>query len=238
MDITQNKNRVYEVILEYFKKALVDGTLKAGDQLLSERELAIQFKASRSSLREALRALEMFGIISVVPGKGTFILPPDPHSLAEIFGIALSLRPTIFESILEVRKVIECEAVRLACKRATPEDFRYIHDSLVDMRKELKQNGSGQKAAKADFKFHKGIIKATHNDFLIFLYEILYLLLTRNYTERWASLSKLNQLNNAWKLATESHEAVYDTIVAGDEIKAEECIRNHFKVLDSYQSKA
>jgi GntR family transcriptional repressor for pyruvate dehydrogenase complex len=131
--ITQNKNRVYEAILEYFKKAFVDGTLKSGDQLLSERELALQFKVSRASLREALRALEMLGMLSVVPGKGTFILPPNAHSLAKVFGMAVSLRPMIYESILELRKIIQCGAVRLACKRATPEDLAFIKSSLSNV---------------------------------------------------------------------------------------------------------
>ncbi len=175
----------------------------------------------------------MLGIISVVPGKSAFILPPDPHSLAEIFGIALSLRPTIFESILEVRKIIECEAVRLACRRATPEDHKYMNNALIIMQEEAKRSNSGQVAAQADFEFHKGIINATHNDFLIFLYEVLHLLLKRNYKDRWDSLLSRKSLKNAAQIAAQSHKNVYDTIVKGDEIKAQECIREHFKVLDS-----
>ncbi len=56
------------------------------------------------------------------------------------------------------------------------------------MQEEAKRSNSGQVAAQADFEFHKGIINATHNDFLIFLYEVLHLLLKRNYKDRWDSL--------------------------------------------------
>ncbi|MBW2026991.1 MAG: FadR family transcriptional regulator [Deltaproteobacteria bacterium] len=61
--ITESRKRVFEAILEYFKKALTSGNLKPGDRLLPERDLAAQFQVSRASLREALRALEMLGCL-------------------------------------------------------------------------------------------------------------------------------------------------------------------------------
>ncbi|MBW1730903.1 MAG: FadR family transcriptional regulator [Deltaproteobacteria bacterium] len=229
--ITESRKRVFEAILEYFKKALTSGNLKPGDRLLPERDLAAQFQVSRASLREALRALEMLGVLSVIPGNGASIVQPDPHSLSKVFGLAMSLRPTISENILEVRKIIECGAVRVACKRASPAELAYIKSTLSRMQKVSNQDDSGIGASQADFEFHKGVINATHNDFLIFLYEILEILLKRSHAERWKDA--LRFVPDAAEAVTKAHEGIYEAIVEGNEEKAEELMRNHFLVLDS-----
>ena len=74
MDLTPIRTkRLYEEIVEQIRQLISDGKLKPGDKLLAERELADRFQVSRASVREAIRTLEMLGVIDIRPGEGTFI---------------------------------------------------------------------------------------------------------------------------------------------------------------------
>ena len=106
MCLVRTKKRVFEDILEYFKGIIRKGKLKPGDRLLSERELAGKLEVSRASLREALRALEMLGFLSINPGKGAYVLSPKTETLSAFTELTMYLRPTISENILEVRIII------------------------------------------------------------------------------------------------------------------------------------
>lgn len=234
--LVQPKDRILDTLLGYFKEALIQGKLKPGDRLLSERDLAAQFQISRASLREALRALEMLGMLSVEPGKGTFVLPPRPETITGVLGLIVSLRPTMSESILEVRIIIECEAARLASLRASPEELAYIKSTLTRMHNPSSKEELGAAAAHADFEFHKGIIKATHNGFLAFLYDALEILLIRSHTERW--VDSLRYVPNAAEVVSQAHEGIYEAVKKGDPDISERLMRDHFGIVASRKADA
>lgn len=227
--VADRKDRIFESILNYFKGALADGTIKPGDRLLPERDLAALFNVSRSSLREVLKALEMLGLLSVIHGKGTFVLAPETNTLTGLMGMILTLRPAISKDIVEVRKMIECEAVRLSCRRASPEELSNIKSSLKKMRVISNKEKHGLEAANADFEFHKGIIKATHNSFLIFMYGALETLVKHSHVERWTD--SLRYIQNAVEVISTAHEKIYMAIVKGNESTAEELMRSHFELV-------
>ena len=229
--VADRKDRIFESILNYFKGALTDGTIKPGDRLLPERELAALFNVSRASLREVLKALEMLGLLSVIPGKGTFVLAPETNTLTGLMGMILTLRPAISKDIVEVRKMIECEAVRLSCSRASPEELSNIKSSLKKMRVISNKEKHGLEAANADFEFHEGIIKATHNSFLIFMYGALETLVKHSHVERWTD--SLRYIQNAVEVISTAHEEIYMAIVKGNESTAEELMRSHFELIAS-----
>ena len=229
LHLERTKNRVFEDILEYFKGVIRKGKLKSGDRLLSERELAAELGVSRASLREAFRALEMLGFLSINPGKGTYILSPNTDSLSTFTELTMYLRPTLFENILEVRTIIECAAIRLAAKRSSQEELGYITSALDQMEHISKGDGLAKRASEADFEFHKGIIRATHNDFLVFLYGIIEVLLKRSHEERWDE--SLSVIPDAFNVIIDLHKAILEAILAGDEFLAEKRLREHFGVL-------
>jgi len=230
MRLVRTKKRVFEDILEYFKGIVRKGKLKPGDRLLSERELAGKLEVSRASLREALRALEMLGFLSINPGKGAYVLSPSTETLSAFTELTMYLRPTISENILEVRIIIECEAVRLASKRASREELRYIKSLLEQMQRLTPGKDLAVRASQVDFGFHKKIINATHNDFLIFLYDLIEVLLRRSHSERWAAA--LSNITGAFDKIIRAHEAIYEAIVDGNEALAEKRLREHFKILE------
>ena len=230
LHLVRTQNRVFEDILEYFKGLIRKGKLKPGDRLLTERELAAELGVSRASLREALRALEMLGFLSIIPGKGAHVLSPKTETLSEFTELTMYLRPTISENILEVRIIIECEAVRLASKRASREELGCIKSLLEQMQRLTPGKGLAVRASKIDFRFHKKIINATHNDFLIFLYDLIEILLRRSHSERWAA--SLSNITGAFNKIIRAHEALYEAIADGNEALAEKRLREHFKILE------
>jgi GntR family transcriptional repressor for pyruvate dehydrogenase complex len=230
MHLVRTQKRVFEDILEYFKGLIRKGKIKPGDRLMSERELAAEMKVSRASLREAFRALEMLGFLSINPGKGTYILSPNTRSLSEFTELTMYLRPTLFENILEVRVIIECAAVRLAAKRASQEELAYIKNALEKMMLISRGVGLAERASEADSEFHKGIIRATHNDFLIFLYEIIGVLLKRSTEKRWAE--SMDTIPNAFDVIIGLHKGIFEAVMEGDEGLAEKLLREHFGVLN------
>ncbi len=83
--------RLYEKIVEQIEKRVVDGDLRAGDKLPSERELAIQFGVSRTSVREAMKALSLSGLIELMPGRGTFITDQTSRALRHSLNLMFQL---------------------------------------------------------------------------------------------------------------------------------------------------
>lgn len=223
---TQPRMRIFDKIIDYFKQAMGGGKLKPGDRLPSERELAVRLGVSRASLREALRALEMFGLISISPGHGSYILPPNTRSLTAFFDLTFSLKPPISENILELRMIIECEAARLATKRSTPEELAHIKTLLDRMRNSEIGDNLG---AQADFEFHNAIIKATHNDVLIFVYETIEGLLKRSHYERRVAVFNISGARD--KLVA-VHEDLYGEMVRGHQEAAAERMREHFRIVN------
>lgn len=222
--ITTSKNRVFDVIIDHFKDMMRHGQLKPGDRLLSERELCSRLGVSRASLREALRALEIFGIITSVPGQGSFIKSPKFTSLASFFEMMLYLNKSISENVLEVRMLLECEAVRLAAKRATPEELSSLKTVIERMPVSLENEDFG---AQADFGFHTMIMQATHNDIIIFISEAIEGLLRQSHYERRVALFRSEKPIRD-KLVT-VHWDVYEAMQSGDPNLAADKMREHFR---------
>jgi len=154
--------KVYMEIVEQIRELVEEGKLKPGDKLPPEHVLAKQFGTSRPSVREALSALEILGIIESRGGKGNFIknslnLPSYRQKLKK-----LEEEESPFE-LLEARKLIEVQIVSLAAQKATKEDIAFIEGALEKMR-----NAAGDvlEVMKFDREFHIGIAKAAHNSVL------------------------------------------------------------------------
>ena len=126
ISLSSGGNRVFMQILDYCKNLMAQGQLKSGDRLLPERGLSERLGVSRASLRDALRTMEMLGLLSVIPEHGTYIQPSNLKFLSTFFGLAFSIRPAILENIFEVRIMLNCEAARLASKRFSQQELASI----------------------------------------------------------------------------------------------------------------
>ena len=117
--------RAFEVICEQIREQLASGTLKAGDKLPAERELAVEFQVSRSALREALRSLEVAGIIRNVKGAkgGAFVQTAEPDWIVQAMQDYVHLGDISLGELTEARLALQDIIVRLACARATETDL-------------------------------------------------------------------------------------------------------------------
>src|SRR5215472_5883509 len=136
--------------------------LRPGDQLPSQRELASRMGLSHTVVREALRALASIGIIEIRPGRGAFVRSVSPDMLVDPESLYHILERETLLHALEVRKVLEVEAIALAAERATSGD-------LAELEGILRQIAKGSHSADSPLQshFHLAIAKATHNPVLV-----------------------------------------------------------------------
>jgi DNA-binding FadR family transcriptional regulator len=153
--------RAYEVICEQIRAQLADGTLKVGDMLPAERELAAQFQVSRSALREALRSLEVAGIIRNVKGVkgGPLIQAAEPDRIAQAMQDYVHLGDVTLDELTEARIAIQDIVVRLACERGTEEDFAELEAIAERTRKETSVEARYECAT----DYYRVLARATRN---------------------------------------------------------------------------
>ena len=223
-DLTgQPRSRVFDQLIEYFKQQLGTGHLQAGDRLLGERELASVLGVSRATLREALRTLDVLGMLKIIPGQGSFVANPSIESLASFFELMLSFRPSLSEDVMELRQLLECEAVRIATIRSTPTEMATLKYMLDRMPLNLKSENFG---ATSDLEFHKTIIRATHNNIIIFIYDSIEGLLKQTHIER---RNRLFQIKESRDNLLKVHLDIYTAMMEKDTDEAASKMREHFR---------
>ena len=200
-----------------------EGRLKAGDQLPSERELSETFKVSRTSVREALRALETKGLIVSRTGMGNFIADLPIESLVAPLAKLLIEEKTALADIFELRKLIEPHIAALAAERSTSKDIQTLNRLLDDQERQIEQGHTG---VDADTQFHFAIGKATQNQALEKLVSGLMDILGHSREE---SLQPPGR-----RLASlDSHRAIVVAIEAHDEDKAREAMLHHIEQVET-----
>ncbi|MCH2672163.1 MAG: FadR/GntR family transcriptional regulator [Chloroflexota bacterium] len=160
--------RLHEAIVEQFHYWIQKGILEHGAKLPAERVLAEQLKVGRGSVREAIRTLELQGLVTSKQGSGTFINTQNLNAVASLmtFSLIESLGDgeAQLKDIFEVRHLLEPQLAALAAQRATPEDEERLSAILVE---QLRQIMEGETGVDADTEFHFALATATHNTALI-----------------------------------------------------------------------
>ena len=123
------RSRLYQGIVEQIEGLLERGDLRPGDQLPPERQLAEQFQVSRASVREALRALELLGIVETRAGGGTFVRRTVPEDLARPLSNLIARGHTLTD-VIEVRGLIEPAIAASAAKRIRPDELAELRGIL------------------------------------------------------------------------------------------------------------
>jgi GntR family transcriptional repressor for pyruvate dehydrogenase complex len=152
--------RVYVEVVEQILQLVQEGYLSPGDRLPSERELASRLGVSRSSVREAMTALELLGTIQIKAGAGIFVGSQANGRLAEQVAALAKEGPL---EILEARLIIEPGVARLAALRRSQTDLQDMRLQISKMASEL---NSGRNAWEPDWGFHEAIARAAQNPVL------------------------------------------------------------------------
>ena len=215
--------RIYQSIINQFIDLIKKGELKVGDRLPPERTLAEMFKVSRASIREAFSAMEIIGLIEVRPGEGSFISDLNIGPFLNTISPLLVTNDDLETDLLDFRKLIEIEAVRLAAAKADEEGLTMLQSSLSRMETAIEKNDTIL-GAEADVEFHKTIFNLTGNYILIKAAECTAYLL--ECSVKFNRTKILRDENNS-KVLLAQHTDLFDAIKQKNGHKAAEIMEKH-----------
>lgn len=205
------------MVTDAIRTIIKEEHLKPGDKLYSEKELVRKLEVSRSSIREALRMLEVSGIVKVYQGKGVFVSDPEEQSHPVkrwVVENADALREHF-----EVRLLIEPHAAALACRFAEPKDLEALKTSYKTFVDKVR-SGDVSKAISSDSAFHLAIAKATKNRTLA----VLMRTMDQTLNEGWyASLHAPGRLVSS----IEEHGKLLQAILDHDGTAASQAMEAH-----------
>jgi GntR family transcriptional repressor for pyruvate dehydrogenase complex len=152
--------RIYAEIVRQIRGLIADGQLKSGDRLPPERDLAERFRVSRTSVREALRALESTGLVEIRAGEGAFVRPASVEALVEPLALVILTHREATADLYEARRLLEPPIAALAARRAGPEEVAELIRILDEQAKEV---AGGRTGLAQDAAFHTAIAHSAHN---------------------------------------------------------------------------
>lgn len=213
------------------RELILDGTLKAGDRLPHEQELASTLGLSRSSMREAVRALVHARVLDVRQGSGTFVTSLRPELLLTGLGFAVEmLRDDTLLEVVEVRQLLEPAATRLAAMRMTPERLA----AIVAAHEAHSSGSSVERLVECDLAFHRAIVQAAGNSTLLSILDGLSSQTVRLRT--WGGVVS----DGAVSKTIAMHQDIVDALAAGDPVLAEASALTHVaharRWIDAYRS--
>ncbi len=220
----RKRARVTEEIVRAIQGRISRGELKPGDQLPPERQLATLFRASRGSIREALRALELSGLIRSRQGGGNFVAPPPPTSFTVPLGQFLERQRQSLRDLYEARQMLEPRLAFLAAERATRADVERLGLALDRQERDL-DSEDGDAACDADRGFHQAVAEATRNQTFIKLHNYLSDLVSESRREAVDTVKRREQ-------ALADHRAIYEAIARGDGPAAGAAMLQHLKAVE------
>ena len=192
-----------DVVFKTLRQGILTGELKPGERLM-EIHLANKLGVSRTPIREAIRKLELEGLVTMIPRRGAEVAQITEKSMKDV---------------LEVRKVLDNLSVELACERITEEEKEKLQNACADFEDAVK-TGDFSMIAKTDVAFHDIIVAATRN---IRLSQMVNNLAEQMYRYRFEYIKDSSQHG---RLVRE-HEEICQGIVQGDRKKALAAIEEH-----------
>ncbi|MBE5063380.1 GntR family transcriptional regulator [Lachnospiraceae bacterium DSM 108991] len=192
-----------DVVFNTLRQAILRGELKPGERLM-EIQLANKLGVSRTPIREAIRKLELEGLVLMIPRKGAEVAEITEKSLRDV---------------LEVRRALEELAVELVCEKIADEQIQDLKGAAEDFKASLKE-GDITRIAEADVKFHDVIYMATDNQKLI---QLLNNLREQMYRYRVEYLKR----SDFHQQLIDEHEEIIETIESGQKDRAVQVVCQH-----------
>ena len=214
-----------EKIIGEIKSLIDDGQITHGSRLPSERKFAQMLGVSRPSLREAIKALSMLGIIVNKHGEGNFLSDDHDNWPTEPLSIFFSLKKGALIDIYEARKGMEMQAVALAAERKTADNIKKMKAALEKMRQSI---GNADDFYRHDMHFHLAITAATKNEVIIDLLGKIHKLSLETRDLLWKTADKYEA---DARLDLAKHEKLFEFIVAGEAENAATYVGKHIDEL-------
>jgi len=167
---TVKANRISQNIVEQIRGAILSGELKIGEQLPSEKEFSKHFGVSKSSLREAYRVLEAYGLLEIRQGMtgGAFVKEVDLTTVKDSLANYFFFQNPGIREYTQIRTFIEPQVVRICAEKATPQDIEYLEKNICAME----QEPDGENfMSDLDSAFHKKLVDITGNKIISLIVE-------------------------------------------------------------------
>jgi len=212
---TINKKTIPSEIIQQIVSLIRNGDLKPGDRLPSEKKLTELFNVGRTSIREALQALEAVNLIRK-ENKGKIVCDPGriQHS-----GLWLSTINSNIREVFETRKLFEIELAGLAAKRAGPEN-------IEEMEKNLVETDNNQELIASDISFHQAIVQAAKNSVLSHTYTMITGLLFQSH-KYYSLMEQQKPLTTDIEKIMKDHKKILRAIESHDAEAAKEAMKEH-----------
>jgi GntR family transcriptional repressor for pyruvate dehydrogenase complex len=211
-------------VAEALVSAIIAGDYRPGDRLPNLEELAVQYSAGRSVVREAIRSLVARGLVTVRHGEGTFVKTPQIEDLRESLSVMIHLAAPdnrqLQLALMDIRLVLETAAAWRAAERATDEDLADL-SRVLDSAGTAIASGDTDTFLEVDIRFHALVARASHNPVLLLLLEVVTPLL-RGLRHATLQLDPEHTSN-------EGHEAILSAIARHNPAEAEAEARRHLE---------
>jgi GntR family transcriptional regulator, transcriptional repressor for pyruvate dehydrogenase complex len=185
------KKKMADSVIEEIKRMIESGELKEGDKLPNQNEFAAQLNVSRTSLREALRVLDLLGAIEQRPGFGTVIRKYNPV----LFSTSMVAPPLMSDTratieLIEARAIIETGAAELAARNASDDQIKRLSGLIAALRQALEEDRT-RDYIECDMAFHGLIAEASNNRFISYSFQTLKGYIEQYMQEVFVTLPKM-----------------------------------------------
>jgi GntR family transcriptional repressor for pyruvate dehydrogenase complex len=221
---------VVDAIVEQIEGLILNGVLRDGHKLPSERDISERMAVSRPKVREALKRLEDYGLIVSRHGEGTFVAPLIGSAMSPALIELYARHSGAFLDYLEFRREQEQFASALAAERATKID-KEILSAIISELETAHQVGDFAASEDADIRFHVAIVDASHNTLLVHSMSSIYALTRQNLFYNRAVL-RAKDGDGASDLLLQQHRAIYQAIMDGNPELARKAARDHINFVE------
>lgn len=219
------EEKAYARVIEKVKKMILSGELKPGEKLPPEREFAEKLEVSRNSVREAIRIMDMMGIVSSQQGSGNYVTCEFQKSITETMAMMFAMDQVNDKQISQVRYSLEVLAFTLALNRVREEDLAKMEECV----EKLDKNGDSKNNATLDKIIHYTLARASGNQLLIDILEAcsgVFDILIEDM--RYGILKNENRKTEL----NECHRHLVDALREGDREKGLQALKWHFEMID------
>lgn len=220
--------KLSDVIEQRLEHLIFEGTLRPGEKLPPERELAKQFDVSRPSVREAIQTLEAKGLLSRRQGGGTFVQKQMWQSFSDPLAELLAGNPESQFDLLETRHALEGIAAYYAALRGTDEDLERIRQSY-ELIKNAQQTNDIDTESDAVLQYQLIVTEAAHNVVILHLLRCMVPMLEQNIRQNFEFLYTRKEMYNA---VSEHRAQIFSAIMAREPEKAREASHRHLAFIE------
>jgi GntR family transcriptional repressor for pyruvate dehydrogenase complex len=211
--------KLYEEVAARIRDLIADGELRPGQALPSERRLAEQFKVGRAVIREAIRQLEVSGLVESRHGGGNYVREITVEHLVAPIASVLNGMGHLRKELMDARLFFEPQIAQAAAARATPEDLQRLEDVI---RRQEERSANGQLGAQEDAEFHALLARATHNTVVERVMEVIDNLLEDSRARYFRSVERS-------KASLEGNRRILEAIQRHDREAAQKAMVDHLE---------